>query len=158
MFENMYSSVIPVDLAKRLQKFGMNLFEYPVGGYDGAPAFDNPGPDEPGWEDGHRYRIPTYGEVFDWFAGEKYIVITLEPFHTFSLKGHVGYTWKISYPDVKLGELIVKQEGDPDIWKGGGFGGSFKLTANDAIEYAMTITVESPYETVEVNIDELDGN
>lgn len=96
---------------------------------------------------------PTYGEVFDWFS-QKGIVITLEPFHTFSLKGHIGYTWKINYEDPELG-LVLRTE-DDEYKPGDGYGGSFKLTANAAIESAMKIgdkSVEVKY--IEVNIDEL---
>ena len=146
-----YSAYISVELAKRLLEFGMPLHKYKV--YDGKPAFDIPGPDEPGWADGDRYRIPTYGEVFDWFASEKHIVITLEPFHTFALRERIGYTWKIVYPDYELGGLVVRTE--ENEWNSNkGFGGSFKLTANDAIENAMTITVK-PEEFIEVDINDL---
>lgn len=147
-----YSAYIPVDLAKRLLKFGMSLHKYHK--YDdGKPYFDIPGYGELGWEGGDRYRIPTYGEVFDWFATVKYIVITLEPFHTYALQNHIGYTWKVTYPDVKLGGLVVRTE--EDEWDSSkAFGGSFGLTANDAIEYAMTITV-NPEVFMEVNIEDL---
>ena len=94
----------------------------------------------------------TYGEVFDWFATDRHIVITLEPFHTFSLKDHIGYTWKVTYPDVKLG-LVIRTEGD-EYLPGMPYGGSFKLTANDAIKYAMTVTVNIE-EFIEVNIEDL---
>ena len=146
-----YSAYIPVDLAKSLLKFGMPLHKYRVYN-DGKPAFDIPGPGEPGWESGDRSRIPTYGEVFDWFATDRHIVITLEPFHTFSLKDHIGYTWKVTYPDVKLG-LVIRTEGD-EYLPGMPYGGSFKLTANDAIKYAMTVTVNIE-EFIEVNIEDL---
>ena len=79
---------------------------------------------------------PTYGEAFDWFS-ERGIVITLEPFHTFSLKGQIGYTWKINYVAPELG-LVLRSE-DDEYKPGDGFGGSFKFTANAAIESAMTI-------------------
>lgn len=147
-----YSAYIPVDLAKKLLKFGMPLHKYHR--YDdGKPCFDIPGYGEPGWEGGDRYRIPTYGEVFDWFASEKHIVITLEPFHTFALKERIGYTWKIVYPDYELGGLVLRSEDDE--WDSSkGFGGSFKLSANAAIENAMTITVHTE-EFIEVNIEDL---
>jgi len=96
---------------------------------------------------------PTYAEVFDWFASEKHIVITLEPFHTFALQERIGYTWKIAYPDYELGKLVIKSE--EDEWDSSKcFGGSFKLTANEAIENAMTITVK-PEEFIEVDINDL---
>lgn len=81
--------------------------------------------------------IPTYGEVFDWFSHNKGIVITLEPFYTFSLKGQIGYTWKINYIDPDLG-LVLRTEED-EYKSGDGFGGSFQLTANAAIESALRI-------------------
>ena len=96
---------------------------------------------------------PTYGEVFDWFS-QKGIVITLEPFHTFALKGQIGYTWKINYIDPELG-LVLRSE-DDEYKPYDGYGGSFKLTANAAIESAMRIgdkSIEVKY--IEVNIDEL---
>ena len=109
-----YSAYIPVDLAKRLRRLGM-------------PMVDD--------------ETPTYGEVFDWFTTDRYVVITLEPFHTFALQGHIGYTWKITYPDYDSGGLVIRTEDDE--WNSNkAFGGSFKLTANDAIESAMTITVD----------------
>lgn len=132
-----YSEHISEELARKLLDWGYPLLSYAPGTYDGAPAFDIPGPDEPGWEDGDRYQIPTYGEVFDWFSTVKGIVITLEPFHTFSLKCHIGYTWKINYVDPELG-LVLRTEED-EYQSGDGYGGSFKLSANAAIESAMKI-------------------
>ena len=132
-----YSEYIPEKLARKLLDNGFHLFNYKCGTYDGKPCFDIPGPDEPGWADGDRYQIPTYGEVFDWFSTQRGIIITLEPFRTFSLKGHIGYTWKINYEDPELG-LVLRAE-DDEYKPGDGYGGSFKLTANAAIESAMKI-------------------
>ena len=132
-----YSNYIPEELARKLLDWGYPIFKYSVGGYDDKPCFDIPGYDEPGWADGDRYRIPTYGEVFDWFSAVKGIIITLEPFHTFSLKGQIGYTWKINYVDPELG-LMLRSE-DDEYKPGDGYGGSFKLTANAVIESAMRI-------------------
>lgn len=84
-----YSEYISEELARKLLNQGYHLLSYAPGTYDGAPCFDIPGPDDPGWADGDRYKIPTYGEVFDWFSSERGIVITLEPFHTFSLGQHL---------------------------------------------------------------------
>ncbi len=109
-----YNEQIPKRLAKKLLDWG-------------NPINNN----------GSIYRIPTYGEVFDWFSIVKGIVITLEPFHTFALKGHIGYTWKINYEDPELG-LVLRSEED-EYKPGDGYGGSFKLTANAAIEFAMRI-------------------
>lgn len=80
---------------------------------------------------------PTYGKVFDWFSMVKGIVITLEPFHTFALKGQIGYTWKINYVDPELGLILSTEEDEYKI--GAGYGGSFKLTADEAIKFAMKI-------------------
>jgi hypothetical protein len=75
--------------------------------------------------------------VFDWFSIVKGIVITLEPFHTFALKGHIGYTWKINYVDPELGMVLRTEEDEYNLRDG--YGGSFKLTANAAIKSAMRI-------------------
>lgn len=132
-----YSEYIPEELARKLLNWGYPLLSYAPGTYDGAPCFDIPGPDDPGWADGDRYKIPTYGEVFDWFSSERGIVISLEPFHTFSLKVRIGYTWKINYVDSEIG-LVARTEED-EYQSGDGYGGSFKLTADDAIKFAMTL-------------------
>ena len=96
---------------------------------------------------------PTYAEVFDWFIEKKGIIITLDPFFTKENKNHIAYTWKVSYPDLNNGCIVIRTE--EDEWKSSkGFGGSFGLTANDAIEYAMTITVNNE-EFIEVNIEDL---
>ena len=133
-----YSEYISEELARKLLDWGYPLYKYGLGGYDGAPCFDILGPDEPGWEDGDRYKIPTYSEVFDWFSSERGIIISLEPFHTFSLGGQIGYIWKISYVDHKLGLLASRAEED-EYKPGDGYGGSFKLTADEAIKFAMKI-------------------
>ena len=131
------SEYISEELARKLLNQGYHLLSYAPGTYDGAPCFDIPGPDDPGWADGDRYKIPTYGEVFDWFSSERGIVITLEPFHTFSLGGQIGYTWKTSYVDPEIG-LVLNTEED-EYQSGDGYGGSFRLTADDAIKFAMKI-------------------
>lgn len=153
--ENNYSSYIPEELARKLLDFGMLLFKYPVGNYDGCPSFDIPKEGEPGWADGSRYRIPTYSEVFDWFIYMKSVIITLNPFITFTLKGNIGYTWKISYIDIN--DVKMKSLTEQDVWDSNkGYGGSFHLVANDAIEHAMKITSEIPeQEYIEVNIEDL---
>ena len=107
-----YSEHISEELARKLLDWGYPLLSYAPGTYDGAPCFDIPGPDEPGWADGDRYQIPTYGEVFDWFSRVKGIVITLEPFHTFALKGQIGYTWKINYVDPEFGLVLRTEENE----------------------------------------------
>ena len=145
-----YSEYIFEELARKLLDWGYPLYKYGLGGYDGAPCFDIPGPDEPGWEDGDRYKIPTYGEVIDWFSSERGIVISLEPFHTFSLGGQIGYLWKISYVDYELGLLVSRTEED-EYQPGDGYGGSFKLTADEAIKFAMTLG-DKKEKDIDVNI------
>ena len=76
--------------------------------------------------------------MFDWFSSERGIAISLEPFHTFALKGQIGYLWKISYVDYELGLLVSRTEED-EYQPGDGYGGSFKLTADEAIKFAMEI-------------------
>ena len=149
-----YSEHIPEELARKLLDWGYPLFNYKGGTYDGKPCFDIPGYGEPGWADGNRYQIPTYGEVFDWFTYNKKIIIILEPFFTYSLRDNIAYNWKIYYMDPELG-LVLRTE-DDEYKPYDGYGGSFKLTANAAIESAMRIgdkSVEVKY--IEVNIDEL---
>ena len=147
-----YSEYISQKLAKKLLANGFHLFNYKGGTYDGKPYFDVPSQGEPGWADGDRYRIPTYGEVFEWFSQERGIVITLEPFFTMALGGHTAYTWKISYPDEKMPAL--KNISEMDMWKSGSFGGSFCPTADAAIEFAMTLG-DRRLKFVEVDINTL---
>ena len=78
---------------------------------------------------------PTYADVFEWLSIGKGIIITLEPFFTYSLNGNIAYTWKVSYAD--NGKLITTTE--EDVYTYGSFGGSFCLTADAAIEFAMTL-------------------
>ena len=145
-----YSEYISEELARKLPNQCYHLLSYAPGTYDGAPGFDIPGPDDPGWMDGDRYKIPTYGEVFDWFSSERGIVITLEPFHTFSLRGRIGYTWKINYVDPEIG-LVLNTEED-EYQSGDGYGGSFRLTADDAIKFAMTLG-DKKEKNIEININ-----
>ena len=145
-----YSEYISEELARKLLNQGYHLLSYAPGTYDGAPCFDIPGPDDPGWMDGDRYKIPTYGEMFDWFSSERGIVITLEPFHTFSLRGRIGYTWKINYVDPEIG-LVLNTEED-EYQSGDGYGGSFRLTADDAIKFAMTLG-DKKEKNIEININ-----
>lgn len=132
-----FSGYIPRDLAKELLSFGMPLYKYDLGSYDGKPYFDTEDEDSPNWEDCDRYQIPTYGEVIDWFSS-KGIYITFEAFFTFALRGNVAYLWKISYIDSSNNDLKLKTISEEDAWNNKkGYGGSFKLEANDAIRYAM---------------------
>jgi len=94
---------------------------------------------------------PTYYKVFEWFSTEKGIIITLEPFHTFALKGYIAYTWKVSYSNDEGKLTTITEE---DIYKGGAYGGSFCLSADSAIEFAMTLGDKRP-EVIEVDINDL---
>ena len=132
-----YSSYIPKDLAKELLQYGMPLYKYDLGSYDGKPYFDAEDEDSPNWEDCDRYKIPTYGEVIDWFSS-KGIYITFEAFFTFALADNFGYLWKIFFIDRSNGDVKWKIISEEDAWNGKeGYGGSFELDANDAIRYAM---------------------
>lgn len=135
--EDNYTSYIPEQLARKLLEQGMYLHSY-YDYSDGKPYFETIRAGEPGWQKSQRCRIPTYGEVFDWFLSQKSIIITLEPFFVFALRNHIGYTWKVSYPNINTAKMEeVTEEDEWDSSKG--YGGSFKLTANAAIEYAMRI-------------------
>ena len=134
-----FSGYIPRDLAKELLSFGMPLHRYGIGSYDGQPYFDTEDEDSPNREDCDRYRIPTYGEVIDWFSS-KGIYITFEVFFSFALRGNVAYLWKISYIDSSNNDLKLKIISEGDAWDSKkGYGGSFELDANDAIKYAMNM-------------------
>ena len=134
-----FSKYIPEDLAKELLQYGMPLYKYGLGSYDGKPYFDTEDEDSPNWEDCDRYQIPTYGEVIDWFSS-KGIHITFDVFFTFALADNVGYLWKISYIDKLNGDKKLKNIFEVDVWNGGeGYGGSFELDAQSAIRYAMNL-------------------
>ena len=134
-----YSKYIPEDLAKELWEFGMPLCKYGLGSYDGHPYFDTEDKESPDWESCDRYRIPTYGEVIDWFSGWG-IYITFDVFFTFSLADRIGYLWKISFINEWHGIVKLKtiSEGE-NCSDGEGCGGSFELDANAAIKYAMKL-------------------
>ena len=134
-----FSGYIPRDLAKELLSFGMPLYKYDLGSYDGKPYFDTEDEDSPNWEDCDRYQIPTYGEVIDWFSSNG-IYITFDAFFTFALRGNVAYLWKISYTDSSNNDLKLKTISEEDAWDSQkGYGGSFELDANDAIKYAINM-------------------
>ena len=134
-----YSKYIPEDLAKELLSFGMPLFKYDIGLYDGKPYFDTEDEDSPNWEDCDRYQIPTYGEVIDWFSGWG-IYITFDVFFTFSLADNVGYLWRISFIDKSNGDIKLVTISEEDAWDGKeGYGGSFELDAQSAIRFAMKL-------------------
>ena len=133
-----YSRYITEDLAKELLSFGMPLHKYEIGSYDGSPFFDTLDSDHPDWADCDRYRLPTYGEVIDWFSSRG-IYITFDVFFTFALADNVAYLWKISYIDRSNDDIKLKTISEGDDWDGKeGYGGSFELDAKAAIRYAMT--------------------
>ena len=130
-----FSKYIPEDLAKELLELGMPLFS-DVGSYYKCPI-DYDTKDVPSIA--YKMRIPTYGEVIDWFSGWG-IYITFDVFFTFSLADNVAYYWKIShiketYDDIRL-EEICEEEICNDRE---GCGGSFELVANAAIRYAINL-------------------
>lgn len=132
-----YSGYIPKDLAKELLSFGMPLYKYAVGSYDGKPSFYIEDEGNSDWSSSDRYRIPTYGEVMDWFSS-KGIHITFDAFFTFALADNVGYLWKISFIDESNGDMKWKVISEEDAWDGKeGYGGSFEVNAQSAIKYAM---------------------
>ena len=108
-----------------------------MGSYDGKPYFDTKDEGSPNLEDCDRYRIPTYGEVIDWFSS-KGIYISFDAFFTFALADNIGYLWKISFIDRSNGDVKWKVISEEDAWDSKkGYGGSFELDANDAIKYAI---------------------
>lgn len=132
-----YSGYIPEDLAKELLSFGMPLYKYAVDSYDGKPSFYTEDEGNADWASCDRYRIPTYGEVIDWFSSNG-IHITFNAFFTFALSDKVAYLWKISFIDRSNGDMKLKTISEEDIWDcKKGYGGSFELDANDAIKYAI---------------------
>ena len=134
-----YSGYIPRDLAKELLSFGMPLYKYDMDlyDYDGKPYFYTEDAENSDLSSCGRYRIPTYGEVIDWFSSNG-IYITFEAFFTFALVDNIGYLWKISYIDSSNNDLKLKTISEEDAWDSKkGYGGSFELDANDAIRYAI---------------------
>lgn len=133
-----YSRHITKDLARELLSFGMPLRKYEIGSYDGSLCFDTLDSGHPDWTDCGRYRLPTYGEVIDWFSSRG-IYITFDVFFTFALADNVAYLWKISYIDRSNDDIKLKTISEGDDWDGKeGYGGSFELDAKAAIRYAMT--------------------
>ena len=136
-----FSGYIPRDLAKELLSFGMPLHKYDIDlyDYDGKPYFYTEDAGDTNLASYDRYRIPTYGEVIDWFSS-KGIHITFDAFFTFALADNIGYLWKISYIDRSNGDVKWKIISEEDAWDSKkGYGGSFELEANDAIKYAMNM-------------------
>ena len=134
-----YSKYIPKDLAKELLRFGMPLFKYDIGLYDGKPYFYTEDENSSDWYNCDIYRLPTYGGVIDWFSSNG-IHITFDVFFTFALVDNVGYLWKISFIDESNGYKELKTISEEDALDGKeGYGGSFELDAQSAIRYAMNL-------------------
>ena len=134
-----FSKYIPEDLAKELLSFGMPLSQYYVGSYDVKPYFYTEDENSYDWYNCGMYRIPTYGEVIDWFSS-KGIHITFDAFFTFSLSDNVAYLWRISYIDNSNDDIKLVTISEEDAWDGKkGYGGSFELDAQSAIKYAMEL-------------------
>ena len=134
-----YSRHITKDLARELLSFGMPLRKYEIGSYDGSLCFDTLASGHPDWADCGRYRLPTYGEVIDWFSSRG-IHITFDVFFTFALVDNVGFLWKISFIDESNGYKELKTISEEDALDGKeGYGGSFELDAQSAIRYAMEL-------------------
>ena len=134
-----FSKYIPEDLAKELLQYGMPLYKYDLGSYDGKPYFDTEDEDSPNWEDCDRYQIPTYGEVIDWFSS-KGIYTTFDVFFTFALADNVAYLWRVSFIDRSNDDMVLNTISEEDALDGKEeCGGSFELVANTAIRYAMIL-------------------
>lgn len=132
------SKYIPEDLAKELLRFGMPLSKY-KGLYDGKPYIYTENENSSDWYNCGIYRIPTYGEVIDWFSS-KGIHITFDAFFTFTLADNVGYLWKVSYIDKSNSDMRLVTISEEDALDGKeGYGGSFELDAQSAIRYAMNL-------------------
>ena len=123
-----YDSQISFELAVLLKDYGLPSDYY----YDDNKELDIP---NSSYYFDYKYPAPSYGEVFDWLSGEG-VTVTLEPFFTFSLNGNVGYTWRIDIVDSEYAKLETITEND--LWNSGkGYGGSFKLQADEAIKEAI---------------------
>ena len=133
-----FSKYIPEDLAKELLELGMLLHKYGLGSYDGKPYFYEK-PYQYDWSSCDRYRIPTYGEVIDWFS-EWDIYITFDVFFTFSLADNVGYLWRVSFIDRSDDDMMLNTISEEDALDGKeGCGGSFEIDAQSAIKFAMKL-------------------
>lgn len=133
-----FSKYIPEDLAKELLQYGMPLHRYGIGSYDSKPYFYEK-PHQYDWSSCDRYRIPTYGEVIDWFSSEG-IYITFDVFFTFSLADNVGYLWRVSYIDRSNDDMMLNTISEEDALDGKeGCGGSLELDAQSAIRFAMKL-------------------
>lgn len=138
----MYSDRISFDLARKISDLRIATDQY----YDRSGNIDIPGDyfdcDVP---------APTYGEVFDWLKEERGIYVWLESMFTYAFMDRMAYTWKMAY--VEYDEMMVITE--EDVWDSSkGFGGSFGVTADAAIEYVLTLG-DRRVKYIEVDVDEL---
>ena len=123
-----YDTQISFDIAVLLKDYHLPADYY----YDDNKELDMP---NSSYYFDYKYPAPTYGEIFDWLSS-KMVVVTLEPFFTYALQGNIGYTWTISYVDKDNSELKTITE--QDVWTSDkGYGGSFRLQADDAIKEAL---------------------
>ena len=130
-----FSKYIPRDLAKELLELGMPLFA-DVGSYYKCPI-DYDTKDVPSIA--YKMRIPTYGEVIDWFSGWG-IYITFDAFFTFALADNVGYLWRGSFIDRSNDDMMLNTISEEDaLDRKEGCGGSFELDAQSAIKYAINL-------------------
>ena len=130
-----FSKYIPRDLAKELLELGMPLFA-DVGSYYKCPI-DYDTKDVPSIA--YKMRIPTYGEVIDWFSGWG-IYITFDAFFTFALADNVGYLWRVSFIDRSNDDMMLNTISEEDaLDRKEGCGGSFELDAQSAIKYAINL-------------------
>ena len=130
-----YSKYIPEDLAKELLELGMPLLKCDV--IPDVISIDCDPKDAPSIS--REIRIPTYGEVIDWFSS-KGIYINFDAFFTFALADNVGYLWKVSDIDKSNGDMRLVTISEEDTWdRKEGYGGSFELDAQSAIIYAMNL-------------------
>ena len=136
-----FSKSIPKDLARELWEFGMPLHRHDIGigSHDGKPCYFYERYYFYDWSSCDRYRIPTYGEVIDWFSGWG-IYITFDVFLTFALADNVAYIWKISYIKETYDDIRLEEICEEEICNDReGCGGSFELVANAAIRYAINL-------------------
>ena len=130
-----FSKYIPEDLAKELLELGMPLLKCNF--IPDMISINCSPKDAPSIA--REIRIPTYGEVIDWFSSEG-IHITFDNFFTFALADNVGYLWKVSDIDKSNGDMRLVTISEEDTWSGKeGYGGSFELEAQSAIRYAINL-------------------
>lgn len=130
-----FSKYIPEWLAKELLELGMPLLKCNF--IPDMISINCSPKDAP--SNAYEMRIPTYGEVIDWFSSEG-IHITFGAFFTFALADRIGYLWKISYMEKPNSDIKLVTISEEDAWDGKeGYGGSFELDAQSAIRYAINL-------------------